>query len=93
MPTLVMPTSGFKDGFSVPMEDTMSWLDEQYQRERREDDLRAARRDAEIEHLLENKKGKEKPKKVRNALGNKLVEWGERLQDGAPKRKTSTSNI
>lgn len=71
----------------------MSWLDEQYHRERREDDLRAARRDAEIEALLETKKGKEKPKKVRNALGSKLVEWGERLQDNKPAPKPSTSKI
>jgi hypothetical protein len=71
----------------------MNWLDEQYQRERNADDLRAAQRDAEIEALLENKKGKEKPKKVRNALGSKLVEWGERMQDSTAKRNPSTSKI
>ncbi len=71
----------------------MNWLDEQYQRERYADDLRAMQHEADVDALLGKHKGKGKPKKVRSALGSKLVAWGERLQDTSPNAKPSTSKI
>jgi hypothetical protein len=71
----------------------MNWLDEQYQNERRADDLRAAQRQAEIDALLPRKYRPAKPRQVRRAVGNKLVEWGERLQETQQTRRTSTSKI
>ena len=71
----------------------MNWLSEQYQNERRADDLRAARHEAEIEALLSDKKPKGKPKQVRRALGSKLIELGERLQDTQSSPNPSTSKI
>jgi hypothetical protein len=73
----------------------MNWLNERYEQERREDEVRAMLHDAEIEALLADAKaqGKAKNKKVRKAVGSKLVEWGERLQDTQSLPKPSTSKI
>ncbi|MCC7163754.1 MAG: hypothetical protein IT331_14765 [Anaerolineae bacterium] len=66
----------------------MNWLVEQYERERRADELREAQRVAKFRMLLaqdeDKNQNKNKPddKKVRRALGSKLIEWGEQLQDG-----------
>jgi hypothetical protein len=61
----------------------MNWLDEQVARERHEDDAKRALREAEIQKLLnsEAKNDKANKNKLRNAVGGKMVEWGERLQD------------
>lgn len=76
----------------------MNWVDEQYERERRADDVREAQRAARIQALVKQDKskdegknrGKGKDKKIRRALGSKLIEWGEQLQDGgAPNPSTA----
>jgi len=62
----------------------MNWLDQQYQNERRADDLRDAEREAETEARLAHGKPKKtntKAKSVRRIVGSKLIEFGERLQD------------
>lgn len=71
----------------------MNWMHEQYQLERNKDQMREAQHEAEVDALLGKNKGKGKPKKVRSALGSKLVEWGERLQDAPAPSKPATSKI
>lgn len=70
----------------------MNWLNARFEQERREDEVRNLVHDAKVQALLaqSNPKGKAKNKKVRNAVGGKLVEWGERLQDTQPLPKPST---
>lgn len=71
----------------------MNWMHEQYQNERNKDQVREAQHNAEVDALLNKHEGKGKPKKVRSALGSKLVEWGERLQDAPHSSKPATSKI
>ncbi len=74
----------------------MNLLSEMVERERRADDLREAKREREKRELLE--RGRDKPeskskkKQVKDALGSKLVEWGEQLQE-KPSPRPSTSKI
>ncbi len=75
----------------------MDLLDIQYQAERRADELRAAEQEARIQAALEQIAPKPKPRRVRRAVGEKLVELGKRLQDAAelpepsapPRRQTT----
>lgn len=68
----------------------MDWISEEVERQRRADQVREAEREAKIKALLEQDKGKNngkgkqkaKDKNMRRALGSKLIEWGEQLQDG-----------
>lgn len=71
----------------------MNWLSEQYQKERRADELRAIQRQSEINTLLPRKGETAKPKKVRRAVGSKLVEWGERLQETQPLPRSAALEI
>lgn len=73
----------------------MDWIDEQYQNERRADELRAAQHDAEVQALLAQAlpKNNAPTKNVRRALGSKLIALGERLQDVQPSPKPSTAKI
>lgn len=76
----------------------MNWVAEEYERERHADEVREAERAARVQALVGQAKGKDdgkdwgkgKDKKIRRALGNKLIEWGEQLQDGgAPNPSTA----
>ena len=72
----------------------MNWLNAQFEQARREDEIRALERQAEIEAMLARAyPSKTKNKNVRRALGTKLVELGERLQDAQPAPRPSTSKI
>lgn len=73
----------------------MHWLDEQYHKERREEEVRALQREAEIQALLAQKqpKASAKDKNVRRAVGGKLIQIGERLQDAQSAPRASTSEI
>lgn len=66
----------------------MNWLSEQYQSERRKDELRAAEQEAEINALLAESHPKAEPRRVRQAVGEKLVEWGKRLQEAPASSET-----
>lgn len=72
-----------------------NWTNEQYEKQRRADDLREAARQAEIKALLTQGKSEGKPneKKVRRAIGRKLIEVGERLQDNSSLPNPSASKI
>ncbi len=63
----------------------MSWLDEKAAKARREDDLRVAKRETEKKALLSSLEPKAEPqappRRVRKALGGKLIELGKRLQE------------
>ena len=67
----------------------MDWISEECERQRRADQMREAEREAKNKALLAEGKGKNKSKEkgkdknVRRALGSKLIEWGEQLQDGS----------
>ena len=72
----------------------MNWLNVQLEQARREDEVRALVQEAEIEAMLARAyPSKTKNKNVRRALGTKLVELGERLQDAQPAPRTSISKI
>jgi hypothetical protein len=62
----------------------MNWLNARFEQERREDEIRALQHEAKMQALLDDARrhGKTPRKNVRRAVGGKLVEWGERLQDG-----------
>jgi hypothetical protein len=66
----------------------MNWLSEQYENERRKDDLRAAEQEAKIKALLAESQPEAEPRRVRQAVGEKLVEWGKRLQDNSATQET-----
>jgi len=69
----------------------MDWISEECERQRRADELREAERENKVKALLAQSKAKDngkdkkkgKDKGVRRALGGKLIEWGEQLQDGS----------
>lgn len=69
----------------------MHWLNVRCDQERREDEIRALQREAEINALLRGapQPDKKPSKNVRRAVGGKLVEWGERLQE-QPSLRTSS---
>lgn len=72
----------------------MNWLNVEFEKQRRQDELRALEQQAEIEALLApTRPPKASRKTVRKALGNKLVEWGEKLQDAPRAPRPSTSKI
>lgn len=71
----------------------MNYLNEQYEIERRADELRAAQREAEIKALLDQAKPHAPTKNIRQIVGGKLIALGELLQDIQPAPKPSTSRI
>ncbi len=72
----------------------MNWLNAQFEQARREDEVRVLAKEAEIEAMLARAyPSKTKNKNVRRALGSKLVELGERLQETQPAPRPSTSKI
>ncbi len=69
----------------------MNWLNARYEQERHQDEIRALQYAAQVNELLaQTNKHKGNSKRVRRAVGSKLVAWGERLQD-TPSLKPSTS--
>jgi|GEM_PF-4410299 hypothetical protein len=67
----------------------MNWLSEQYEKSRREDDLRAAEQEAKMNALLADAQPKPEPKRARQAIGGKLIEWGKRLQETSALSETA----
>jgi hypothetical protein len=61
----------------------MNWLNEEYLKEHREQEVRELMRDAEIREALEESKPKIKSRRIRQAVGGKLIALGERLQEPA----------
>ncbi len=59
----------------------MNWLHSQFTSEQYRDDLRAAEQEAKVQALLAEAQTAQEAHSLRNALGEKLVELGERLQD------------
>ena len=71
----------------------MLWLDEVYQRERIQDELNAAQQATERNALLAELPPPNKPRRVRQVIGGKLIEWGERLQEtSAPAEFMTATN-
>ena len=70
----------------------MNSLDELYQRERRKDDLNAAERAAARKELLAHAEPPAEPRRIRQAIGGKLIEWGERLQETPPATELVTNS-
>ncbi len=74
----------------------MNWLNEQYAKERYEDNIREAQHDQEVESLRTQsteEKPESEPRRVRQAVGGKLIELGKRLQDAqTPAEPTTSSN-
>ncbi|HZQ06636.1 MAG TPA: hypothetical protein VFD70_08655 [Anaerolineae bacterium] len=70
----------------------MSWLDEKAAKARRAEDLRIAQREADKKALLSSLEPKAPPRRVRKALGGKLIELGKRLQDSTQDAPARTSN-
>lgn len=61
----------------------MNRLNELYAEQRRADEIREAQREADKIALLQSQSNKTNtpPRRVRQAVGGKLIEWGKRLQD------------
>lgn len=71
----------------------MNWLDEQYAHARREQEVRDLMRQAEIENLMAQTNPQPDSKNFRRAIGAKLIELGERLQDAPVASRPSTMEI
>lgn len=73
----------------------MNMLEAEYARKDRENEVREVMRASEIKKLLASQQtnAKNDNQSVRNAVGSKLVEWGERLQDGQSAPKPATLKI
>ena len=69
----------------------MNWLNEQYANERYHDALREAVHDAESNALLEDAPARSETRRLRQAVGGKLVEWGKRLQETPDAAQTLNS--
>jgi hypothetical protein len=72
----------------------MNWLNEQYAKERYEDNLREIQHEQEIELLRTQaeEKPESEPRRVRKAVGGKLIELGKRLQDAQTPAEPPTSS-
>ena len=62
----------------------MNWLHSQFTSEQYRDDLRAAERQMQTQALLAQAQPETDTQNLRHMLGEKLVEWGQRLQDETP---------
>lgn len=71
----------------------MNWLDEQYAHARREQEVRELMRQAEIENLVAQTNPQPNANNFRRAVGAKLIELGERLQDAPIAPRPSTMEI
>lgn len=61
----------------------MDLVDVEYQAERRADDLRAAEAQVRLDEAQRASAPQSKSKRMKHAVGDKLVEIGKRLQDSA----------
>ena len=62
----------------------MNWLHSQFASEQYQDDLRAAERELKTQAMLAQAEPETDTQNFRHMLGEKLVEWGQRLQNETP---------
>jgi hypothetical protein len=59
----------------------MNWLNEQYANERYQEAVRQAQQETAKNTLLATSQAATETQGIRQAVGGKLIEWGQRLQD------------
>lgn len=59
----------------------MNWLNEQYANERYQEAVRQAQQETANNALLSTSQTSAETHSIRQAVGGKLIEWGQRLQD------------